>query len=258
MSMPGRDRALSAVGMSPDETSSVAVSAASTAVPATTDSAIETNIFQPSIMAALHQAQLDCSAQNWPQVIAACESAIAQCQVCLQPMQKDDAMVDKEKTIAALQQALTYQPQQVALQLQLADLYAEQQQWTQAIHHYQQALTLAPRNASGNASRNASKNLQAQRGLENAWINLAQERRAAAGAASAVRVYLEGLRSQPQLFVAYNRLRYNLMRYEIADGDPVLPIISAICGEGGSGGVGLCLDEVRENRGGDGLLSALE
>ena len=96
MSMPGRDRALSAVGMSPYETSSVSVSATSTAVPEKADSAIEMNIFQPSIMAALHQAQIDCSAQNWPQVIAACESAIAQCQACLQPMEKDDFEADKD------------------------------------------------------------------------------------------------------------------------------------------------------------------
>jgi len=45
----------------------------------------------------------------------------------------------------------------------------------------------------------------------------------------AVRAYLQALQQQPRLYPAYNRLRYNLMRYDIAEGDPILEEIVAVC-----------------------------
>ena len=45
----------------------------------------------------------------------------------------------------------------------------------------------------------------------------------------AVRAYLKILQQQPRTYRAYTRLRYNLMRYDIAEGDPVFQEIVDVC-----------------------------
>lgn len=221
-----------------------------------------------AVESSLNQAQLSCYKGDWPQVIAACEKVIAYSRqsidstanhlalgftdTALPPFANSavadptaaeptaaelyrakgdlfDAQGQIEAAIKAYEQALGTEPQQVKLGVELrvelrvelgiklAALYARQQQWEGAIAQYHQALTLDPRLS------------EARIQLGEAYVQKAQSLRQTGNIAGAVRAYLQALQQQPRLFVAYSRLRYNLMRYDIPKGDPLFQEIATLC-----------------------------
>lgn len=122
----------------------------------------------------LHQALKSSQTAQWSQVITLCEAAIAQCHQQLH-LETNAALAAEtsaqapaslhrikgdlfrregrpKEAIQAYHQALQHEPQQADLQAQLADLYAQQQRWTAATHHYQQAFELDPTVQQGKAA----------------------------------------------------------------------------------------------------------
>ncbi len=62
-----------------------------------------------------------------------------------------------------------------------------------------------------------------------AYLTSAQQLKQSGDIAGSVQAYLQALQQNPRLVVAYNRLRYNLMRYNIPVGDPLLRQVADVC-----------------------------
>ena len=103
------------------------------------------------------------------------------------------------------------------LHIAKGDLFVKQDKVAEAIDSYEQALELHPQQP------------ELLQKIENLYVQKAQKVKAEQGVSAAVRVYLKALQTHPRLFIAYNRLRYNLMRYEIPVGDPILQEIVQVC-----------------------------
>ncbi|MEL7333736.1 MAG: tetratricopeptide repeat protein, partial [Cyanobacteria bacterium J06560_2] len=200
---------------------------------------------QSAIIAALHQAHTDTQSGEWLQVMTVCETIISRCVQCNElsaqksvpdntlsaaAMYRAKGQVLLEKgqlptAIESLEQSLQHKNDQVDVHEDLARLYSQSQQWTQAIHHYEYLLSAVPDNSAA----------LVQDAIAQAWAHSAQSLKQSGEIHSAVRAYLTALKYQPRLYMAYNRLRYNLMRYDIAEGDPILgevvETISAIVSE---------------------------
>jgi len=65
--------------------------------------------------------------------------------------------------------------------------------------------------------------------LATAWLSLSQSLKQLGDIDGAVKVYLEGLQQYPKWYAAYNRLRYNLIRYDVANGAPILNSVVSVC-----------------------------
>ncbi|MGD1898119.1 MAG: tetratricopeptide repeat protein [Phormidesmis sp.] len=217
---------------------------------------------QAEVISALQQAQLATKAGDWSAVVTACMRVIDQCsdietnaqpgiqlsrrltsraeaqessQESLQESSqqaiagrttaamyqtKADILVEKGQlgdAVDALRLALEHQPRQVLLHQQIAALYARQQQWQKAIQYYQQALKINPNDEGVKAH------------IADAWVKVARSCNQTGDTTESIRAYLESIRYQPRLYNAYNRLRYNLMRYDLAEGDPVLEEVVSVC-----------------------------
>lgn len=139
-----------------------------------------------------------------------------------------------EDAIAHYQKAVALSPSLPKAHAELALLQAQQQQWHEAIAHYQQAL--APNQGPSPSSQLAlspalSPDQQAKIRLElgRAHFELGQQLKGQGKIEAAVRAYLQALQEHPRLFEVYNRLRYNLMRYEIAHRAAILNEIVSTC-----------------------------
>ncbi|MGC1305934.1 MAG: sulfotransferase [Phormidesmis sp.] len=165
-----------------------------------------------SIESALHQAQLDCQVGDWAAVVTACEAAIAQCRQCLSN-QTSDAQPGPNQAAAALHQAK-------------GDLFKSQGELSAAIASYERALALSPKVAS---DLTVPERSDLQTALGEIYCQQAQSLQQSGHALAATQAYLKALRHQPRLFTAYSRLRYNLMRYDIPRGDPLLKEVVGTC-----------------------------
>ena len=157
--------------------------------------------------------QLYSSYQNeqWAEVISQCNTIITQCN------QKIARSSDPTppKTSAPPQLA---QPVALAeLFIAKGDLFSRQGQLTDAITAYEQALSKQPQQP------------ELLKKIDALYRQKAQAAKAEEGAIAAVHIYLKGLQQHPRLFSAYTRLRYNLMRYDIPSGDPVLKEVVRVC-----------------------------
>lgn len=103
------------------------------------------------------------------------------------------------------------------LHLAKGDLFEKQGDIIRAIESYEQVLALQTQH----------KDLLKKIG--SLYVEQTRQLKATGDVAGAARVYLQALEKHPRLFVAYNRLRYNLMRYDIAAHAPVLNEIVAGC-----------------------------
>jgi len=101
------------------------------------------------------------------------------------------------------------------LYLAKADLFEKQGKIADAIQAYEQALELEP------------QRIELLRKIGSLYAQQTQQAKTRGSVADAVRIYLQALEKHPRLFSAYNRLRYNLMRYDIAAGDPILTEVVA-------------------------------
>lgn len=151
--------------------------------------------------------QIYASYQNgqWAQAIAQCESVIAHCN---QRMAEATEITPEEQSAGS---------PNVELWIVKGDLLNRQNKTAEAINLYEQALLLNPQQP------------ELFQKISSLYAQQAQAAKAKEGVSSAVRVYLQALQKHPRLFKAYTRLRYNLMRYEIAAGDPVLEEIVQVC-----------------------------
>jgi len=165
------------------------------------------NSAQNNIKAALHQAQLSCQAEQWSAVIAACKTAIAQSQQCLELA---------PATHPPKQQASTQQTAAILHQAK-GDLFKSQGDLTAAIASYQQALALAP---EANEVKTA---------LGEAYLAKAAQLEQTGDVTAAVQNYLQAIAQSPYLFTAYSRLRYNLLRYNLPRKDPRLLEVIESC-----------------------------
>ena len=159
---------------------------------------------QEKIRLALQQAQQNCDAAQWSATIAACEAAIAQCQKLIHPATHSAASTNPDRTAAALYQAK-------------GDLFKKQGSLTEAIAAYQQALALNPE-----ANEIATA-------LGDLYLTQARQLQQSDETVAATHLYLKALTHAPRLFTAYSKLRYNLLRYDIPRGDPLLQAVVKTC-----------------------------
>ena len=170
------------------------------------------------------QAQLACRREDWAGAIGQFEAAIAQCKQRLQtktdqtvpsvvssavPSAVPSAVSSKAISASAQADAEIYKAK--------GDLFKSQGQLAQAADAYQEAIALNPTCS------------EAQIALGEIYVSEAQARRQVGDVSSTVAAYLQALKQHPLLPVAYNRLRYNLMRYDIPQGDPLLVQIAEVC-----------------------------
>lgn len=198
-----------------------------------------------SVQLALKQAQTQASAQQWAQVIALCEGVVDQCRQYLSsptgnPSGRPTDPTAKatehrtaalyqakgelfqqqgnlEAAIEAYQQAVACQPDRVDLHLRIARLCHQTQQLETAIIHYEKAQALSPN----------QPDITQQ--LAQLYLHRGHRFKQQSHLPEAVDAYLKALRQNPRLFEAYSRLRYNLMRYAIPAGDPMLEQVVQTC-----------------------------
>ena len=107
-------------------------------------------------------------------------------------------------------------PQEISIALQRAQVDCQGGEWAQVIAQCETAIA------------KSQQCLKQQMSAE-AWIAQEKQLKQSGDVAGAVRTCLEAVQHQPRLYAIYNRLRYNLMRYDIPDGDPVLEEIVDVC-----------------------------
>ena len=183
------------------------------------------------------QAQLACRRGDWASAIGQFEAAIAQCKQRLQseartpkpPVQTQVARQTKlEQTLpstvsstvpSAVSSTAISASAQADAEIYKAkgNLFKSQGQLEQAAEAYKEAIALD------------STLSEARIALSETYVSEAQKRRQASDISGAVSAYLQALKQHPLLPVAYNRLRYNLMRYDIPQGDPLLVQIAEVC-----------------------------
>ena len=108
-------------------------------------------------------------------------------------------------------------PITAALHQAKGDLFKSQGDLTAAIASYQQALALDP---------NAN---EVKTALGSAYLAQAMLLQQSGDIAAATRQHLKALTQFPRLFNAYSRLRYNLLRYDIAEGSPLFQEVAETC-----------------------------
>lgn len=143
--------------------------------------------------------------------------------------------------IAAFENAIHHQPQQADLHIQVAALYANEQHWAEAVRNYQRGLALISNPAGKDDASDDSRDLQATAGrfngreeavktaLAEAWFKRGEQLKQQGDVIGAVNACVSALEQEPLLYKAYNRLRYNLLRYDIEDGSAVLNEVVAVC-----------------------------
>ncbi|MEL6554335.1 MAG: sulfotransferase domain-containing protein [Cyanobacteria bacterium J06621_11] len=138
----------------------------------------------------------------------------------------------RSKAIDALQNAVSIKADSAELHVQLATLYAKEQQWVDAANHYEQVLSLSARMGESHSEKGTPEN-QAVKGIRTAlaivWLKLAEALKQRGDIEGAVRNCLKAVQQDPKLYAAYNRLRYNILRYDVSDGDPILQAVVAVC-----------------------------
>lgn len=152
---------------------------------------------------------------HWTQVIAGCEAVMAHCR----QRTTDEATVrnassgdmDAEKTAL---NTVSPDDQQAAIVAELhiakGNLFLNEGNIDSAIQAYEQALTL----------QSQQKDLLQK--VEELYGQQSQKEKANGNIAGATQICLQAIQKHLFLFSIYNRLRYNLMRYETAAGDPIL------------------------------------
>ncbi len=174
------------------------------------------------IETALAAAQASCHKADWAKVIANCQAAIAQCKQQLSGQNQNAQnqgyqQPGRQPSQAGSATETTVAQTTAALHQAKGDLYKSQGQTELAIQAYRQALALSP-------DLNDAKT-----GLGETYSHEAQQLHHQGDTTGAVRRYLQAIEQQPRLFTAYTRLRYNLMRYNVPAGDPILKeIVAAI------------------------------
>lgn len=121
--------------------------------------------------------------------------------------------LDAQTGLSSNQQAIA----EAELYTAKGNIFIEQGRKDLALQSYEQALERHPQRA------------ELRQKIDTLYSERAQQAKVDSGVAEAVRIYLQGLQKHPRLFSAYNRLRYNLMRYDIPMGDPVLTEIIEVC-----------------------------
>lgn len=130
---------------------------------------------------------------------------------------------EKEAAISHYQTAVSLNSQSIAGHAKLAALLVQQQRWHEGITHYEQALSLGGENLAPTAKT------EMQLGLSQSFLEVGKQLKGQGKPDAAARAYLKAVEHQPNLFEAYNRLRYNLLRYEIGNDAPVLAEIITVC-----------------------------
>ena len=169
-----------------------------------------------NIETVLKQAQQNCRAEQWTEAIAALQTAIAQCQNCLESAHRSALGPNNQAATAEAQQVGTQQTAAVLHQAK-GDLFSNQGDITAAIASYQKALALTPEAG------------ETKKALGEAYLAEATLLQRSGNVAAATQSYLQALSQSPYLFTAYSRLRYNLLRYEIPRGDSLLKDVVEAC-----------------------------
>lgn len=177
-----------------------------------------------AIEAQLRQLYSSYQQGQFGQVITHCEAIMAHCQQQMKadPAQKRTNQPSPDhqlKQASSVTTSLSKSQAETTAQLYLAkgDLFGQQGKNDEAIRVYEQLLELQPQRTE------LLKKIGALYGQK------AQKEKANNSVGEAVRVYLKALQKHPRLFLAYNRLRYNLMRYDISAGEPILKEVVQVC-----------------------------
>ena len=172
-----------------------------------------------NIAAALKQAQQHAQAAQWAETISVLQTAIAQCQQCIASAQATDQSTNNQTSTQQKPEQQDAEAGQTAAILHQAkgDLFANQGDIAAAIASYQQALALAPEAD------------EIKTALGKTHLAEAASMHRAGNITAATKSYLQALTQSPQLFSAYSRLRYNLLRYDIPRGDPLLKDVVEVC-----------------------------
>ena len=107
----------------------------------------------------------------------------------------------------------------------------DQENWSETIAACQQAIALCKQAVSQRKSSSTQTVDNQAESLKKAeaLFKQGEQLKHQGDVAGSVRACLEALKQQPQFYKAYNRLRYNLMRYDIADNDALLNEIVSVC-----------------------------
>lgn len=124
--------------------------------------------------------------------------------------------------------AVTSPKSAVAALLRQASAECEADDWAAMVATCESAMVQAQQAMSQKIEKKP-KVVQIPPDLAEAWLRLSQSLKQLGDIDGAVKVYLEGLQQYPRWYAAYNRLRYNLMRYDVADGAPILNSVVSVC-----------------------------
>lgn len=114
-------------------------------------------------------------------------------------------------------------------------------QWAEAItnceaiiaqcnQQIQKAAAAAEAKAVAKAAKAEAADLaEAQTVLSKTTLATAEQLKQSGDLSGSLRAYLQSIQQAPLQFTAYNRLRYNLMRYDIPSGDPLLQAVADTC-----------------------------
>ena len=170
-------------------------------------------------MVALNQAQQYAQAAQWSETISVLQAAIDQCQQYVASEQSTAQSTSSQTLTQQKPEQQNAEAGQTAAILHQAkgDLFANQGDIAAAIASYQKALALAPE--ADEIKTSLGKTHLAEAALMHRSGNIT----------AATKSYLQALTQSPQLFSAYSRLRYNLLRYDIPRGDPLLKDVVEVC-----------------------------
>ena len=172
-----------------------------------------------NIVVALNQAQQYAQAAQWSETISVLQAAIDQCQQYVASEQSTAQSTSSQTLTQQKPEQQNAEAGQTAAILHQAkgDLFANQGDIAAAIASYQKALALAPE--ADEIKTSLGKTHLAEAALMHRSGNIT----------AATKSYLQALTQSPQLFSAYSRLRYNLLRYDIPRGDPLLKDVVEVC-----------------------------